>query len=65
MESSWDVARALLDIDGLSELLGERQCIIANNWQGAARMSLAGRMLHRDSESEIQHVERVRQHRPR
>ena len=34
MQSSWDVAVVLLDIDELADMLGERHRIIANNWQG-------------------------------
>ena len=47
MQSSWDVAVVLLDIDELADMLGERHRIIANNWQGASMMSLAGRILQR------------------
>jgi len=47
MRSSWDMAAVLLDVDGLADLLGERHRIIANNWQGAAMVSLAARVLER------------------
>jgi hypothetical protein len=47
MQSSWDVAVVLLDIDELADMLGERHRIIANNWQGASMMSLAARILER------------------
>jgi hypothetical protein len=47
MRSSWDLAVVLLDIDELSDMLGERHRIIANNWQGASMMSLAARILER------------------
>ena len=47
MQSSWDVAVVLLDIDELADLLGERHRIIANNWQGASMMSLVARILAR------------------
>ena len=47
MQSSWDVAVVLLDIDELADMLGERHRIIANNWQGASMMTLAGRILQR------------------
>jgi hypothetical protein len=40
----------LFDIDDLSDLLGERHRIIANNWQGASMMSLAARILVRVAE---------------
>ena len=35
MQSSWDLAVVLLDLDELADMLGERHRIIANNWQGA------------------------------
>ena len=47
MQSSWDLAFVLLEIDELADLLGERHRIIANNWQGASIMSLAALILHR------------------
>jgi hypothetical protein len=47
MQSSWDLAVVLLDIDELADVLGERHRIIANNWQGASMMSLAARILER------------------
>jgi hypothetical protein len=47
MTTSWAVAVALLDIDGLADLLGERHRIIANNWQAASLMTLAARTLER------------------
>jgi hypothetical protein len=47
MQSSWDIAVVLLDIDELADLLGERHRIIANNWQGASTMSLTSRILQR------------------
>jgi hypothetical protein len=47
MQSSWDMATALFDIEELADLLGERHRIIANNWQGASMMSLAARILTR------------------
>ena len=47
MQSSWDLAVVLLDIDELADMLGERHRIIANNWQGASMMSLAARILER------------------
>jgi len=47
MQSSWDLAVVLLDIDELADMLGERHRIIANNWQGASMMGLAARILER------------------
>ena len=50
MESSWGVAVMLFEIEDLADLLGERHRIIANNWQGAALVALAGRTLARAAE---------------
>jgi hypothetical protein len=50
MQSSWDVAIVLVDIDELADLLGERHRIIANNWQGASTMSLVARILRRGAD---------------
>jgi hypothetical protein len=50
MTSSWAVA-ALLDIDGLADLLGERHRIIANNWQAAGLTTLASHVLERAAET--------------
>lgn len=47
MQSSWDIATVLFDIDELADVLGERHRIIANNWRGASVMSLAARILSR------------------
>ena len=47
MESSWDVAAALIHIDALADMLGERHRIIANDWQAAGTATLAGRVLDR------------------
>ncbi len=47
MQSSWDVATALLDIDDLADLLGERPRVIANDWQGASILVLAAHVLVR------------------
>ena len=47
MQSSWSVATALLDIDELADLLGERHRIIANDWQAAHMSTLAGTVLAR------------------
>jgi hypothetical protein len=56
MQSSWEVAAILLDIDELADMLGERHRIIANNWQGASIMSLAARILQRAAEL-LDHVD--------
>jgi hypothetical protein len=47
MRASWMVVPRLFDIDQLADLLGERHRIIANNWQGAATMTLVGHILIR------------------
>ena len=47
MQTSWEMATVLFDVDPLADLLGERHRVIANNWQGASMMSLAGRILAR------------------
>ncbi len=47
MQSSWDMAPVLFEIDDLGDLLGERHRIIANNWLGASMVSLAARILVR------------------
>lgn len=47
MQSSWDMAVALVPIDGLAGVLGERHRIIANDWQAADLTLLSGRILHR------------------
>ena len=47
MQSSWDVAAGLLEVDAFADLLGERHRIIANDSQGSALMTLAGRVLRR------------------
>lgn len=50
MESSWDVAAALIDIDGLADVLGERHRIIANDWQAANMTALMSRLFDRAAE---------------
>ena len=47
MNVSWDVAAALIDIDGLGDLLGERHRIIANDWLAADIQTLVARLLRR------------------
>jgi len=47
MESSWDVAAALINIDGLADMLGERHRIIANDWQAATMNTVMSRLLDR------------------
>jgi hypothetical protein len=50
MQSSWNVAAMLLDMEALADVIGERHRIIANNWQAASLMTLAGRVLRRSEE---------------
>lgn len=47
MASSWEVAAALVDIDELADLLGERHRIIANDWQASQMSLLTARLLER------------------
>jgi len=47
MQASWDVAAALVDMDELVDVLGERHRIIANDWQAAGLSSLVAKLLHR------------------
>lgn len=47
METTWEMANALLGYPDLADLLGDRHRIIANDWQAASMSSLAGRLLHR------------------
>ena len=47
MQASWDVALALVEIEELADMLGERHRIIANDWQAAGLSTLAGRVLLR------------------
>jgi hypothetical protein len=56
MQASWDVAAALIDIDELADLLGERHRIIANDWQAATMSSLIARLLQRAAEV-LDHVD--------
>jgi hypothetical protein len=50
MQASWDMATALVDVDGLADLLGERHRIIANDWQAAHMNDLMGHLLDRTAE---------------
>jgi hypothetical protein len=50
MQASWDVASALVDVDGLGDVLGERHRIIANDWLAADMSALVARLLTRASE---------------
>ena len=50
MQASWDMATALVAIDELADVMGERHRIIANDWQAAHLTTLAGRLLLRAAE---------------
>jgi hypothetical protein len=47
MAASWDVAAALIDVEGLADVLGERHRIIVNDWQAAHLQALVARLLDR------------------
>jgi len=47
MQAAWDLAPALFDVDGLADLLGERHRIVANDWQAAGLVRVAGLVLVR------------------
>jgi hypothetical protein len=56
MESSWAVAAALVEIDDLADMLGERHRIIANDWQAAAMNSVQSQLLDRAADI-LEHVD--------
>ena len=47
MQTSWDVASALIDTPGLEDVLGERHRIIANDWLASNMSVLVARLLGR------------------
>ena len=47
MQAAWDLAPALFDVDDLADLLGERHRIVANDWQAAGLVRVAGLVLVR------------------
>jgi hypothetical protein len=47
MQSSWDMAAAALEIDGLVDVMGERHRIISNDLLAAHMQSLVGMLLSR------------------
>ena len=47
MQASWDMAAALLDVDDLAGVLGDRHRIIANDWRAATMSALIARVLER------------------
>jgi len=56
MRASWDAAAALIPLDGVADVLGERHRIIANDWLAANLTVLAGRLLRRAAEI-LDHVD--------
>jgi hypothetical protein len=50
MHSAWNSARALLEIEPLADLLGDRHRIIAANWQNAALNTIIAQLLQRATE---------------
>jgi hypothetical protein len=50
MHASWDIAAALIDIDGLGDLLGDRHRIIANDWLASDVAALVARLLRRSAD---------------
>ena len=55
MQASWGMAAALLDLDGLADVMGERHRIISNDWLSAHMQALIALMLARAADM----VERV------
>jgi|SRR5579859_4652007 len=47
MASSWEMARQQIGNPGLATVLGERHCIIANDWQNASSCTLAAKLIER------------------
>lgn len=56
MTQSWGVAAALVDVDGIGDLLGERHRIIANDWLAANMQALIARLLCRSADI-IDHID--------
>jgi hypothetical protein len=56
MQSSWEMAGVLLQVDGLADVLGERHRIISNDWLAAHMNSLIGLMLARAAEM-LDHID--------
>jgi hypothetical protein len=47
MDAAWSIAKALLQVPDLVDVLGERHHIIANDWQNAGMLTLISRQLRR------------------
>jgi predicted ArsR family transcriptional regulator len=56
MQSSWDMAAALIGTGGLADVLGERHRIIANDWQAAHMNTLMSHLLDRAADI-LEHVD--------
>jgi hypothetical protein len=56
MESSWAVAAALIEIDDLADMLGERHRIIANDWQAATMNNVQSHLMDRAADI-LEHVD--------
>jgi hypothetical protein len=56
MQSSWKVAASLLDVDALSDVMGERHRIITNDWLAAHMQSVIAALLLRAAEM-LDHVD--------
>jgi hypothetical protein len=56
MESSWAVAAALVDIEGIADMLGERHRIIANDWQAASMNTVMSHLLDRAADI-LEHID--------
>jgi hypothetical protein len=56
MQASWEVASALVTVNGLEDVLGERHRIIANDWLAADMSCLVARLLDRAAEL-LDHVD--------
>lgn len=50
MRASWSMAAALLDIDGLADVMGERHRIISNDWMAAHMQALTAELSARAAE---------------
>jgi hypothetical protein len=56
MRASWGVAAAMLEVDGLADVMGERHRIIANDWLAAHMQSLIATLLARGAEM-LEHID--------
>jgi hypothetical protein len=56
MQASWTGAAALLDVDGLADVMGERHRIITNDWLAACMQTLIGQLLARAGDM-LEHVD--------